>query len=180
MIVVWKAEFAQSYIAHARRSGRPRPSRSSSFVIVVSVGAPGDPLPEQRIDDGVAAVFAGEDVYAQERAKRGLHGRRSAEAMTGTHVGRQQLAPVFEDGGAQGGPLRQRQALPGPLEKRFVFAQQPLQRLVQILEAGALAAAGLDVVPHFVRETLDVVGQVAGEVDDRAAEPGLRLEAGAS
>src|SRR5687768_1245185 len=30
MIVVWTAEAAQSYIAQARRSGRPRPSRWSS------------------------------------------------------------------------------------------------------------------------------------------------------
>src|SRR6476659_2141306 len=28
MMVVWTAEFAQSYIAHARRSRRPRPRRS--------------------------------------------------------------------------------------------------------------------------------------------------------
>ena len=31
----------------------------------------------------------------------------------------------------------------------------------------------VDVVPRFVREALDVVRQVAGEIDDRGAQPGL-------
>ena len=33
MIVVWKAELAQSYIAQARSSGRSRPRRESSFTM---------------------------------------------------------------------------------------------------------------------------------------------------
>ena len=39
------------------------------------------------------------------------------------------------------------------------------------------AAGGAHVVPGFVRQALDVVGQVAGQIDDRGAEAGLRLDA---
>ena len=54
--------------------------------------------------------------------------------MARPDVPRQELVPVFEHGGAKRGPLRERQPLPGAFEERFVLAQQPLQRAVQVLE----------------------------------------------
>src|SRR5574338_918047 len=124
MMVVWNAELAQSYIAHARRSRRPSPSRSSSAAMIPSAGSerlPRDPLAEERVHGDVAVALAGEDVLAHERAERRLHGRRAAEAMPRAHVGGQQLAAVLEHRGAERRALRERQALPGTLEERRVL-----------------------------------------------------------
>ena len=57
-----------------------------------------------------------------------------------------------------------------------LLREQPRQRGVQVVERRALAGGGPHVVPGFVRQALDVVGQVAGQVDDRGAEPFLRLD----
>ena len=65
--------------------------------------------------------------------------------------------------------LRERQALPRPLEKRLVLAEQPLQRHVQVFEPHRLAPRRAHIVPYLVREALDVVREVAGELDDRGA-----------
>ena len=50
-----------------------------------------------------------------------------------------------------------------------MLAEQPRQRAVQVFEIQRLASVGAGVVPQLVREALDVVGQVAGELDDRLA-----------
>src|SRR5881275_2455606 len=57
--VDWKAEFAQSYIAHARSSGRSSPMRVNRLTGQGSrsEGAPRDPLAKQRIDDEIAGAF---------------------------------------------------------------------------------------------------------------------------
>ena len=59
-----------------------------------------------------------------------------------------------------------------------MLAEQALQRRVQVLEVRRPLRPRLHVVPDLVREALHVVGQVAGEIDDRRAEPGRGLEAG--
>ena len=171
MIVVWNAEFAQSYIAQARSSRRPSPRRSSSAHQNV---LPRDPLAQQRVDDDVAVAFAGEDVFAHERGERCLHRRRAAQPVSRAGLGRQQLAAVLQHRGAQRGALRQGQPLPGRLEQRLVLAEQPRQRRVQILEADRPPSVRPRIVPELVREPLHVVGQVAGELDDRLAEAGAR------
>ena len=102
----------------------------------------------------------------------------AAQAMTRANVPRQQLVPVLEHGRAQRPPLRQRQALPGTFEERFVLAEQPLQRAVQVFEVRRPPGPRLHIVPDLVREALDVVGQVAGEIDDRRAETRRGSEAG--
>jgi hypothetical protein len=66
--------------------------------------------------------------------------------------------------------LRQREALPDGFEQHLLLGQQPLQRLMQIVEGHAPPGAAADFVPGFVRETLHVVGQIAGEIDDRHAQ----------
>ena len=43
---------------------------------------------------------------------------------------------------------------------------------MEIVERGAALAGRAQLVPGFVREALDVVRQVAGELDDRRAQPG--------
>ena len=68
MTVDWNAEFAQSYIAQARRSGRLRPMRSRSRN---SIGRPArDPFAQQRIDDHVARSFLEQHVLLDERRER--------------------------------------------------------------------------------------------------------------
>ena len=113
-------------------------------------------------------------VFAQERAERRLDGRRAAQTVSRADVGREQLAALLEHGGAQRAALRQRQPLPHALEERLVLAEQPLQRAVQIVEVRRPSAARAHVVPDFVRQPLDVVGEVARELDDRGAEAGRR------
>src|SRR6266850_5119175 len=54
MTVDWNAEFAQSYIAHARSSGRLRPMRSRKLMALGSEGPPRYPLSEKGIHDDVA------------------------------------------------------------------------------------------------------------------------------
>src|SRR3954469_9384619 len=142
-MVVWKAELAQSYIAQARRSRRPSPSRSRRRVIVVlrsrpvrgrsSIRPPRDPFAKQRIDDHVAVLLAGEDVVSNERAERRLDRGRAGQAVARPHVGGEELAAVLEHRGAQSAALGERQALPGPLEQRIVLAEQPAKRSVQVV-----------------------------------------------
>src|ERR1700680_2399882 len=50
---------------------------------------------------------------------------------------------------------------------------------MQIVERRAASAGGAELIPGFVRETLDVVRQVAGELDDRRPKAGLGRDAGA-
>ena len=66
------------------------------------------------------------------------------------------------------GALRERQPLPQRLEHRLLLGQQTAQRLVQVVERRAALAGGAHFIPRLVRKPLHVVGQVAGEVDDRA------------
>src|SRR5262245_53176643 len=99
--------------------------------------------------------------------------------MTRPRVPRQQLVSLLEHDRAQGLALRERQPLPHGLEHRLLFAQETLEGGVEIVERRLAAAALADFVPRFMREALDVVRQVAGELDDRRAEPGLGRQAGA-
>ena len=97
--------------------------------------------------------------------------------MTRADVGRVHAAAVLEDHGAQDGALRERQPLPRGLEHCIVLGQESRQRLVKMIERRAPRAAGTHLVPCLVREALNVVRQVAGELDDCAAEPVLGLHA---
>src|SRR5262249_23583130 len=63
------------------------------------------------------------------------------------------------------------------LEDRLLLGQQPRQRPVEILERRLPPALGSYIVPRFMREALDVVRQVAGELDDRVRDAGFRLHA---
>ena len=112
-----------------------------------------------------------------KRGERRLDARRAAQPMARAHVGRQQLAAVLEHDGAQHRALRQRQPLPDGLEHRVLLGEQPRQRRVQVVERRPSSARRAHVVPGFVREPLHVVGQVAGEIDDRGAEARLRADA---
>ena len=172
MTVVQNAEFAQSYIAQARSSGRSRPSRASSPVIVrTSSARPTRAAASRRRRSGCPSLE--QQVLLDERRQRGLDARRSAEPMAGARVGREQLASALQHDRAQHAALRQRQPLPDRLEHRLLLGEQPRQRRVQVVEGRPSSTGGADVVPRLVREPLHVVGQVAGEIDDRRAEAGL-------
>ena len=95
--------------------------------------------------------------------------------MAGARVGRQQLASALEHDGAERATLRQREPLPDGLEERVLLGEQPRQRGVQMIEAALRPPAAAHVVPGLVREPLNVVGQVAGELHDRRAEARFRL-----
>src|SRR5438477_596816 len=69
----------------------------------ISICLTGDPLPQERIDDGVAVAVARDEVVANERGERRLDGRRAAEAVACPNVARQELAAILRDGGAQHG-----------------------------------------------------------------------------
>ena len=92
-------------------------------------------------------------------------------------VRRQQFPAFLEHHRPQHAPLRQRQSLPRRFEQRVLLGQQPAQRLVKILERRPPPAAHPHLVPRFVRQTLDVIWQVPGEVDDGGAQTRLRLDA---
>ena len=93
-------------------------------------------------------------------------------------VGAQQLPALLEHGGAERTALRDRQPLPHRLEQRVVLAEQATERRVQLVEPDPPRPVRPHIVPGLVREALDVVGQVAGELDDGRAEARLRPEAG--
>ena len=170
MTVVVNAEFARSYIAQARSSGRFSPS--------LVEGLSGDPFAHQGIDDDIAIAFARDEILARERLKRGLHSRRAAEPMAYAQVRRQQFPAIGQHDGAQRGALRQRQPLPDGLEHRLLFGQQPVQRRMQVIHADTALAVGACVIPALVREPLHVVGHVSRKIDDRHAEAWFRLDAG--
>ena len=123
-------------------------------------------------------VFARNEVVAHQCRQRSLNRRRPAEAIARADVGRQQFAAVLDHHGAQHRALREGQPLPDRLEHRLLLGEQAPQRLMQVVERRATSAARAHFVPRLVREALDVVRQVAGEIDDRGAEPRLGLEPG--
>ncbi len=92
-------------------------------------------------------------------------------------VGGQQLAAVLQDDRAQHRALREREALPQRFEHGLLLGEQAHQRLMEIVERRAAASSRPHVVPGFVRQPLDVVGEIAGQLDDRGAEPGLGADA---
>ncbi len=98
----------------------------------------------------------------------------AAQTVARPHVGRQELAAVGQHDRAQDRPLSQRQPLPDRLEHHFLLGQQAAQRRVQIVERGAPAPGRAHLVPGFVRQALDVVGEVAGQVDDGRAQAVFR------
>src|SRR3954454_22782099 len=91
--------------------------------------------------------------------------------MTRAHVGAEQLAPFFEHGGTKGAALWHGETLPHGLEHRVVLVEQAPQRRVELIEINAAGTRGARVVPRFMREPLNVVGQVARELDDGCADP---------
>ena len=78
---------------------------------------------------------------------------------------------VLEHDRAQHRALRERQPLPRAFEHHLLLGQQPLERLMQIVERRAAPPARAHLVPGFVRQPLHVVRQVARQLDDRRAEP---------
>src|SRR5689334_2803185 len=192
MIVVWNAEFAQSYIAHARRSRRPSPSRVRSALTLEvegwrlavggskwrSVSPASDPFAEERVDDDVAAALTSQHVVSHERRERGLYAGRPAQAVPRADVGAEQLLALFEHHRPKRAALRHREPLPHRLEDRMVLVQQPPQRRVQVFQANPPRALRPRIVPRFVRQPLDIVGQVAGQLDDRAPQTGVGFEPG--
>src|SRR5438067_1142356 len=145
----------------------------------ISICLTGDPLAQERIDDAVAVAVARDEVVANEGGERRLDGRWTAEAVACPNVARQELAAILDDYGAQHGALRKREPLPDRLEHRVLFREQAAQRLVQVFEGGAPAAAAAHLVPGLMGEALDIVRQIPGELHDRGAEAGLGLEPGA-
>src|SRR5262249_1988920 len=138
-------------------------------------GLPRDPLAQQRVDDDVAVVLPRDDVFARQRDERRLHRRRPAEPMTRARIGRHQVQTLFDDARAQPRALSERRPLPYRLEHRLLLEQQALERGVEIVERRLAPPARLDLVPRLVRQALDVVGEIAGELDDRGAEAVQRL-----
>jgi len=78
---------------------------------------------------------------------------------------------------AQRRALLQRQWLPARFEDRLLLGQQPRQRSVKILERRLPRPLRAHIVPRFMREALDVVRQVAGELDDRVRDAVFRFHA---
>src|SRR5205085_1338196 len=99
--------------------------------------------------------------------------------MAKSCLGRQELAAPLQYDCAEYPALRQREPLPDGLEHRVLLRQQTRQRLVQVLQPYRPSAGGSDVVPRLVGKALDVIGQVAREVDDSVPEVRLRLDAAA-
>src|SRR5688500_15046838 len=179
MMVVWKAEFAQSYIAQARSSGRWRPRRERIVTPKALVRLPGDPFAEQRIDDHVLLPLLEQQVLLHEGRQRRLNARRAAKAVPRADVGRQKLAAALKNDGANDRALRKRQSLPDRLEQRVLLRKKASKRAMQLLEARFPATRRFHVVPGFVRETLDIVGEIPRKVDDGGAQPGLGADGGA-
>src|SRR4051794_4441616 len=99
------------------------------------------PFSKQRIDDAVAVAFACDEIVAHQRRERRLHGGRTAETMTRAYVGRVEAAALLEHDGAQHGALRQRQPLPCCFEHRLLLGEETFERLMEVVECRAPAAA---------------------------------------
>ena len=139
---------------------------------------PRDPLAEQRIDDDVAVAFAGEDVFAHERGERRLDASRCRPGDNARGRRRDSSSRPSSSTAARSAPrCASVSRCHVAFEERLVLAEQPLQRRVQIVEARRLPPLAAHVVPDLVREPLHVVGQVAGELDDRRAEARRRPDA---
>src|SRR5262249_4345001 len=108
----------------------------------------------------------------------GLDRGGSAETMPRADVSREQLPAILEDHGAQNRSLRQGQTLPHRLKHGVLLCEQTPQRMMQVVEGRPPPGRGTDIVPRLVREALDVVGQVAGQIDDGQAEPTVGTNAG--
>src|SRR3954471_4760416 len=124
MTVDWNAELAQSYIAHARSSGRFKPRRSSRLM---SEGPPRDPFPQQRIDHLVSRPLLHEHVLIGQPSQRLLNTRGGAEPMTFTRLGRVDFSAALEHDGAQRRALVERHPLPERLEQCLLFRKQSRQ-----------------------------------------------------
>ena len=170
MIVVWNAELAQSYIAHARSSRRPSPRRVEETFMqrASSEGPPRDPLAQQRIDDDVAVALAREDVVAHERGERRLDAstRRPADDARGRR-------PTAARGRPRARRRAARRAAPASAaatSPRTASSCSPSSRrsvACRSSRSDPPSAVRPHIVPGLVREPLDVVRQVAGELDDR-------------
>src|SRR5918994_2251159 len=130
--VDWNAELAQSYIAHARSSGRFRPMRARRRPM--SERLPRHPLAQERIDHQVASAFLCQEILFDQRGQRGLNARRATEAEPVPGLRRQQLPAVLQNGGSQDRALGERETLPDGLEHRVLFRQQTAQGRVQAVD----------------------------------------------
>src|SRR5689334_6134972 len=100
--------------------------------------------------------------------------------MADSCLGGKQLTSTLQDDSAQYASLREREPLPDRFEHGVLLGQEARQRLVQVFQAYGPAPGRTDVVPRLVSEPLHVVREVAGELDDRVPQSGLRLDAAAT
>ena len=116
-----------------------------------------------------------DEVLLDESRERGLRCSTARPDDSGRERRDESRAsPALQDDGAKDGALGQRQPLPDGLEDRLLLGQEPRERDVQRIERRASSTRRPHVVPRFMREPLDVVRKVAGEVDDRRARARLR------
>src|SRR5205085_5688482 len=101
----------------------------------------GYPLTKQRIDHNIARALLEQNILLRERCKGGLDARRATKAMTGSRVGRMELAAGLKHHGSQRRALLQRQPLPERFEDRLLLRHQPRQRVMQVLERRPSSAA---------------------------------------
>ena len=73
--------------------------------------------------------------------ERALHGRCAAEPVARPHVGGEEAAAVFEDDRPQRRALREGEMLPHRFEEHLMFGEQPLERLMQVVEGHVFACA---------------------------------------
>src|SRR5262245_26336406 len=129
----------------------------NKFVCVASVCPPRHPLPDQRVDDNVAAALSRDHVVACQSGERGLNGGRAPQALPCSDVSRQQLLSLLENDGPQDGSLREGQTFPHDFEHRLLFGEKAMEGSVKVVERGTAAAAGANLVPGLVGEPLYVV-----------------------
>jgi len=134
-----------------------------------------NPLAKQGVDDHVTRAFLQQHVLFGQGGERLLNRRWSTEPVTRPCIGGVNLTTSLQHDRAQRRALLQRQPLPERFEDRLLFGQQPRQRPVKILERRLPRSLRAHIVPRFMREALDVVGQVASELDDRVRHASFRF-----
>ena len=140
MMVIWNAEFAQSYIAQARSSGRSRPRRSSARLMVRTSSA--RPIRAAASRRRRSAAFLAEEVLLVERGERRLDASTVRRADDATRTSAESSSrPPWSTTARSVARCAQRQPLPERLEDRLLLGEQPRERRVQVLERRPPSAA---------------------------------------